>query len=174
MPTSIIAATAVAGLGLEAFGMSKANAAAKKNNANQQAMIANENIQNALKQQLLGLDYNRKKLQLLRSAQQAKAISIATATNQGAKFGSALPGALAQNTGEFNTYDKALNQNFEIASQDNTINTAINANKIGIANAQMDQQEASGFMSLGGSLVNVAGMFGKFGAVGQGQAQAKA
>src|ERR1043165_6895456 len=98
------------------------------------------------------------------SLRSARAMSLTTATNQGAQFGTGLQGAYGETSGEYNTQGVAIGQNLQIGQNLFGINANISADKIALAQAQGQSAIGSGLSSLGGALVSSAGLFGKIGA----------
>lgn len=207
LTTTILAATALAGLGATAYGVSQQQSglsrqregllqqqqgyqteqAAAEFTAGEQKNITNAEFkQEGLRMRAMELDAKRNTLQVVRNAQQSRALSIAAATAQGAGFAggqgasSGLSGGLAQVAGDSQFNLQGINQNLQLGRENFGYNADISQARLGIADAStlmargqgqvamgggMVQQGqgisagGAGFMSLGGQLVSAAGTF---------------
>lgn len=133
---------AAAGTGITIAGQAQASAATQK--AEQ------------IRKKAANLDVLRKRREAIRNAQFAQAQAEVAATNQGAQFGSVLPGAEAGIQGQLNYNEKSIGQDKQIG------------NKLAGTNAQRAQGDAvsgigSGIASLGGQVVNNAQTIGRVG-----------
>lgn len=185
MPTSIIAAAAIGGLVMSGVGMMKQQDALKQQKAQQTAAagemmaaqtdeIQNEQAVEGQKRKQMDLDYRRQQLQIVRNSQQARSLSLATATHQGVGGqapSSALSGAFAGEQSSARLQTVAGNQNYQIGNDIFDLNKKISADRIQYANAQTQYNLAgsigaanagagAGMMSLGGAMVSAAGTFG--------------
>lgn len=151
-------ALAVAGIGLGVasfFGSSSAaeeQARIQKQIAAQQAKIEEQ------KRLGMELDAQRRTIQTIRSAQQARSIALNNATAQGAAKGSGLLGGYGQIAGQANSGLLAINQNLDIGRNISDSNIAISGLNAQMADAKADQSFYDGLGSLGGSLTKAAGM----------------
>lgn len=199
----VTAITAAAGVGLQVAGMQKQQDAADKmaeGSAIQQQGYAQETVvakdnadsaktvaldemkQETLREQTMELSAKRSFTESIRQAQAGHATAVATASAQGASFGSGLMGGLAQIAGVANTNLLGTRQQFQMGQQNFGINQDItnervrqadNASKMADAQGTVAQgggviqqgqgmsTAAAGLSSLGGSIVNAAGTFGK-------------
>src|SRR6266576_3109238 len=126
----------VVGFGLQAFGAfgaaSKAREAAQIN----MGIAADEQQINAQKQQAMQLSARRMQLENLRNNQRLRAQATNAATNQGAQFGSGLPGGLSQIQGQSAFNMQGVNQNLEIGQNIFGITSDISQKKMQLANVQ--------------------------------------
>jgi uncharacterized protein YhjY with autotransporter beta-barrel domain len=151
-------ALAVAGIGLSVasfFGGS--DAAAKQAQIQKQIFAQQKKIE---EQKRLGmeLDAQRRTLQQIRNAQQARSLALNAATNQGAAKGSGLEGGYAQIAGYTNTGLLGINQNLDIGRNISTANQAISGLNMQLADAKADSDFWSGLGGLGGKLTGAAGL----------------
>lgn len=142
-------ATAVAGFATQMNASSRMASAQKDEIAQQQAIEAQRKKQ-------MELEAHRQQLQILRQSQRARAVSLATATNQGAAFGSALQGAYSGESGATNSQLVASNQNLEIGTNIFGYNSQLSNDRIAYAGAQSNYATGQGLTSLGGALISNA------------------
>lgn len=149
-------AISAVGLGMSIFG-----GIGQANTAHQIAQVSQDKAQhdmevNTLKQQQVRLEASRTQMQNVRNMQRARAMSLSSATNQGAQLGSGLQGGLAdvQNQGNFNMLGvrQALQTSDNIYSENQSI-TQDNA-KIAALGGQSATD--AGIASIGGALMKAA------------------
>lgn len=148
------------GLGLQIFGGSKqvdnsrAQAAVSRDEATQEQGI------NDQKQQAMELDARRKQTEIIRTNQQAQALAVNRATNQGAQFGSGLQGGLAevQDQSLFNL--AGINSSLSIGRNINQFNQNITQDKYKMADLGGDAASNQALTSLGGTLLKVGPTIG--------------
>lgn len=163
------------GLGMQVFG-GLGQASASKEAAKYSADEAKqEQGINDLKQQAMELSGRRQQMEIMRTAQSARALAVQTATTQGANLGSGLQGGLAQVTDQSLFNSVGVNSALETGRGINVFNNAISQDKMGMAKAQGDAATAAGYASLGGALLkagpiigNISQGFGGFGQKGVG------
>jgi len=160
MPTGVLTAVAVAGLGLSAFGASQSYSAARSQATAQQGMIAEQQKQEALRQQAMELDARRRQREILRNQQRARSMSLTTATAQGASFGSVLPGAFGQISGQAGTQGLGVSQNLEIGRGMFASNMVESQYKMDYAAAGAQMAFGQGLSTLGGAIVSNLGTIG--------------
>lgn len=170
MPTSLIIGAAVAGLGLSAAGAYTSAQSAKKQNEAQQQMIAEQQQQEAIRKQAMELDAQRKQTENIRQVQRQRALGLATATNQGAQYGSGLQGGFGQILGQGNWNALGIQQNLGFGEQTFDSNARLSQDKMQYADAQTMGAYGAGMSSLGGAFIstastlgNIAGQFKGFG-----------
>lgn len=156
----ITAAVGVAGTVVSYQGAQKQAAAARSQAEASQRIAEQQQKQNEVLQKQAALNYRRQQLEFLRSSQRARSLSLATATNQGAQYGSGLPGGLGQISGAYNTNQLGLSQNFALGQENFGINQNISQQRIAIAGFGADAAQGAGLASLGGALVKNAGTIG--------------
>src|SRR5258708_36184860 len=123
--------------GLGAAGVAKQQAQISAQVAGISGQIAGDEQQvQAQKQQQMQLEANRAQLQNFRNVQQARAQSLAGATNEGAQFGSGLQGGLAAASTEGGINALGISQNLEIGRNIFGIDTDISQKRIQIAGLQ--------------------------------------
>lgn len=160
MPTAIIAAI---GIGIGLVGMSEQKKASEQAASAQQDQIQQEQAIEAQKQKQMDLEYQREQKQALRNSIRARAVSLATATHQGAQFGSVLQGAYGQISGEYNTQTLANSQNYQIGQNIFGLNSNISNDKIAYSQAMAQYQQGAALTSLGGMFVQNAATIGRVG-----------
>lgn len=206
--TAILATTAAIGIGTSIYGavkqqegydkmkegyeQSAAGYRTQQEAANriagyQKNIIADEQKQEGIRRQSMELDAKRNILQVTRQAQAARAMSLATATAQGAGFyseggvNSGLAGSQAQINASSMYNINGINQALYAGRSMFDLNADISQQRIGISDAgtlmaqgqgqvamgqgmvglgQGMSAQGAGYMSLGGSLVSAAGTFG--------------
>ncbi len=135
--------------------------ASKEYNQAQTAQINLEQQIETKKQQAMEMDYQARTKQQLRTQQRIRAASLATATAQGAQYGSALPGAYGQSSGETGVNLLALSRGLQTGEQVFELNSQISQQKINQADAQQSMQFGAGLSSFGSSVTNLGLSFGK-------------
>lgn len=155
------AGTDIAGLGLEAYGAYKGYQASKEANAAQTNIIRTQMKMDALREQMMNVQYGRDVLQTLRQSQQARSLALTNAANKGAQFGSGLQGGYGQIGGATAFGLEGLSQKYQAGQQMFSLQTEESGEKIDLANAQMHQQEASAFGGFGKDLLQAGQAAGK-------------
>lgn len=154
---------AVAGLGMAAAGtVMSTSAAAQQAQAQQQALAFQRQAEEARKK-AMNLDAMRRRREMVRQSIIARATALATATKQGAQFGSALSGAYGNISGRTGVNILGINQNQQLG------NEIFNAN-IGASMAYSEaaswgaySQVGSGLSSLGGAVMKNSGTIAQIG-----------
>jgi hypothetical protein len=151
-------ALAVAGIGMGIASFFGSSGDAKKEAAIQKQIFAQQ--QEIERQKALGmeLDAQRRTIQTVRGAQQARAIALSNATAQGAGAGSGLIGGEAQISGEKDTGLLGIGQNLTIGRAISSANQNISGLNMQLADVKADEQFWSGLGQLGGSFTKAAGM----------------
>lgn len=149
-------AIGAAGIGMSYYGQKKAA------QANAEA-IALQRKNEEERRKAMELEASRRRREMVRQQIASRSLSLATATNQGASEGSALPGAYGSAAGRYGVNLLGVLQNTEIGRN-------IFGNNAGISNAQMSAnswnsfgQMGQGLASLGGGLLRNAETFGRVG-----------
>lgn len=154
--------TAIAGFGLQAYGLSRQVAAAKVKAQLEQNIANDEYKAEGVRFQAMSTDARRRELEVIRNAQRARAMAVTTATSQGAAQGSGLQGAYGQISGQSETNMKAIGDSLNFGTQMFAINADISAQRGALAHNSADAAEAQGYSSLGSSLMSVSSLFSKF------------
>jgi hypothetical protein len=158
-----MAAAAVIGLGLQAFGTIKSVEASKQQQAAQQQITQKELQAEGVRKQAMELDARRRQLEVVRNRQRARSIALTNATNQGSQFGSGLQGGYGQISGMSGTNLLGINQAVMQGQQMFDINAAISQQRIAMSQAASNAATAQGWTSFGGSLLSSAGNIGRLG-----------
>lgn len=153
----ILAATAVAGVGLQVYGTAKSTSAAKAQSQYQQQIAADQQRQEALRQKQMELDARRRQLEQVRNMQKARALALSNANAQGAQFGSGLPGGFGQISGEGNTQLLGVNQSLLLGRENFGLSADISSARYGYAGASGQYATGQGLSSLGGGLISALG-----------------
>lgn len=148
---------ALAGLGLSAVGAFDQYGAAKQTAAASAQTAQLEMQQNAVRQQAMHVASRRQSMQTLRQAQQAQAQNLASATSQGAQFGSGLAGGQASASGQAGNNLLGINQNLEAGDKMFALSSQIDQQKIAMANAQSQSAFGGALGGLGGDLSKAIG-----------------
>jgi len=151
-------ALAVAGIGLGVASFFGGASNAKKQAKIQKQIFAEQQKIEEQKRLGMELDAQRRVIQTIRGAQQARSIALANATAQGAGRGSGLQGGYGQIAGQENTGLQAIGQNLDIGRHISQSNVAISGLNMQLANAKAQESMWSGLGSLGGKLTGAAGM----------------
>lgn len=104
----------------------------------------------------MNLDVLRQRRDVARNAMMARATALASATNQGAQFGSGLQGGYGQIAGRAGNQDLSATQSQQLGQQ------TFNAHQK-YYNASVFTDIGSGLYSLGGSMINNAGTISRIG-----------
>jgi hypothetical protein len=156
------------GLSVVGFGMQLFGGFSQADNARQQAAVSQdiavqEQGINAQKQQQMQLQAQRAKLENFRNVQRAKSMGLATATSQGAEFGSGLQGGQAQATDAGVYNDLGINQNLQIGQNIFGYNSKISSDKQQLASLGGEAATDQGIASLGGALIKSGPTIGQLG-----------
>jgi len=161
--TAILAATAVAGLGLSAYGTVQSAQAQSQSAQLSQQQIRLQRQAEAERKKAMELDAIRQRREIIRRSIAARSVATATATNQGAQYGSALPGAYGGISGQTGVKELALNQNLEIGQNIFGINNQISRIGGQITGLQSSAATYAGLSSFGFALAQNAGTIGNIG-----------
>jgi hypothetical protein len=180
MPVPLIGAATLAigaaGLYMQYKGQQQQQQAAQvgaQETVDAQTKIIND--EQATEQQrnlLMHLEAKRKQTELLRSAQKVRALSLATATSQGAGVyggNTGLLGSFADTQSQARTQAVSIGQNLGIGDAIFGINQQLSQDKISLAQAQgkaaIASSQGAATASLGGALLGGASLIGKIGSV---------
>lgn len=141
------------GLAASAAGTVTSIEASKQNAEYQEQAIAAEQRAEQQRKQAMELDARRRQLEILRTQQRARALGLATATAQGAQFGSGLQGAYGQISGQSNTNATGVSQNLQIGENIFAANADLSQARMGMANAQSIGAIGLGLNNFGHSLM---------------------
>jgi len=109
------------------------------------------------------LNARRQMMEQVRIGQRARAMSLNTATNQGAQFSSALGGAYGGIAGQISTNQLGVEQNLSIGENLFSINNSIDQQKIAMADAKSQEASDEAFGSLFKGIGSSAPALGKLG-----------
>lgn len=152
----------LAGLGLDIFETQQ------QSQYQQQVTQANINIagiqekENQQRQLAMQINARRQQTQQIRQAQLARSQGLASATNQGAQFGSGLAGGQAQVTGEAAYNLEGISQNLQISDTLFDLSNQQSQQEIAKFQAQSQANTASGFASIGQDIFKAAGPLAQF------------
>lgn len=150
----------VVGIGLQLFGgLGQADVSHQQAKVSQDIAAQEQGI-NAQKQQQMQLESRRSLLQNFRNAQRLRSQATSAAVNQGALYGSGLPGGLAGITDTETESALGINQATEIGTNIFALNNKISADKSQLAalGGQAAYDQALG--GIGGLIGKNAGTFG--------------
>jgi len=155
---------AAIGIGLSASGGVASFLGASKASAAQQRIAQLESQAEQVRKQAMEADARRRKLEVIRNAQRARALALTTATSQGAAQGSGLAGAYGQIAGQSAWNIAGINEGLNFGRQLFDINSQISQQKMNIAGAQTTSALGTGLSNLGGTFMsNLGGMNRIFG-----------
>jgi len=158
------AINAVASLAATASWMSEQRRASSSAADTQANIAAQERYPESVRRQAMELEARRRKIELFRNMQQARAQSLAAATNQGAGLGSGLAGAYGQMSGDYNTNALSIDQNLAQGNQIFNSNSLISDYRMQLGSANAQSAFGSSMMGLGNSLLSNAGTINRIGA----------
>lgn len=149
------------GFGLSLFGGSEQARISKQISQASYDKAQHEGVINDLKQQQTRMEASRMQMQNIRNIQRQRALATASATSQGAQYGSGLQGGLADvtNQGLFNM--EGVNQALQTSDQIYGENRSITADNMRIASLQGQAAESQGLSSLGGALIKAGPIVGQ-------------
>jgi hypothetical protein len=156
--------SAIIGLGgtaLSMFGGLQASGYAKQASQISNQIFATDQQINAQREQQMELEASRQQIQNIRNMQRARAMAQNTAVNQGAQYGSALPGAYGQISGEGETNALGMNQNLAIGKNVFALNSKIDAFKQQLSGVQGQEQSALGLAGIGRGIAQASGPLGR-------------
>jgi uncharacterized protein (DUF2336 family) len=161
--TAVVVGATVAGTAMQGYGAYQGSKAAKKNAQAQQAIAEQERIQNELRMKNMQLEAGRKQREIIRSSQRARAMSLATATAQGAAGdgSSALGGAYGQTSGATQNSLLGINQALQLGYLTADSNNIISGERVNMADASSMAATAQGWSSFGSSLASSAQGLGR-------------
>jgi len=149
-------AAGVAGSAVSYVGQREAASAQKK-------VLAAQNVAEATRKQQMDLDATRKKREIIRQAQVARAAAVSTANAQGAGDTSALEGAQGAIVGQSGVNLTGVAQNQELGGRIFDANAAVGVGRMQEASAGALSAAGGGISSLGGALVKNSGTIAKIG-----------
>jgi hypothetical protein len=149
-------ALGIGGLAMSAFGGMKAAGDSKQISGVSQNEIGLEQQVNDQKRSAMELSSRRQQMETMRNAQRLRAQATASATTQGAQFGSGLQGGLAGVTDQSAYNNLGVNQNTQIGENIFGLDRSISGDKQKISGLQGQQATDQGIASLGGALVSAA------------------
>lgn len=149
------------GFGLQLFGGSQQAEISKEISQASYDKAQREGNINDLKQQQVRLESQRMQMQNVRNIQRQRALATASATSQGAQYGSGLEGGLADvtNQGMFNM--QGVNSALQTSNQIYTQNIGITQDNMKVASLQGEAASAAGMASLGGALMKAGPIIGQ-------------
>jgi len=152
-------------IGAVGLGMSLFGGLSGASNAKEQAKVSADEAQqeqgiNDQKQQAMEIDARRKSLETIRHSQQAQAMALASATSQGAQFGSGLQGGLAEVQSESNFNLAGINSSLQIGRNINQYNKNISADKMQMSSLGGQAATDQAITSIGGSLMKIGPTIG--------------
>jgi hypothetical protein len=156
-----VGTAAGAGLSLWAgMGASSAAGAAAQASEN----IAGLDIEeNNVRQKMMEVTARRQSMQVVRNEQRARAQATQAAVNQGAQYGSVLPGAFGGIQGQAGVNLLGISQNLQAGEQMFSLDNQINQQKMAQAAAQGQEATYQGWGQFGNFLSGNAGKIGNLG-----------
>jgi len=125
----------------------------------QQRQIAAEQAIEQQRKQAMELDAQRRKLEIIRNQQRARAMALTVANSQGAAQGSGLAGAYGQIGGQTGVNYAGVQSALQTGRNIFGFNADISQARIDMSQAQSLSGMGSGLMSLGNSLVNTSNIW---------------
>jgi hypothetical protein len=159
----VIGAAALGGLAMSYSGAQKQQKAQEAQAASQAAAIAEQKRAEALRRRQMELDVSRRKREMIRTQVASMGTAEAVATNQGAQFGSALPGAYGGISGRTGVNMLGVNQNAELGGQIFDSNMRVSDHYRDAAMAGGEAAQGAGMVSMGGMLLSNSQRIGQVG-----------
>ncbi len=144
----------VIGLGISIFGTIMQVQAQQKAAAAQQRALAQQQRAETIREQAMRLDAQRKKRDIIRQGIIARSQALSTAGQQGAQYGTALPGAYGQIQGQTAFNYGGVNASERLGSEMFATNRAM-------LSARKDEAAAGGEASLGAGISSLGGAIGR-------------
>jgi hypothetical protein len=133
---------------------------AKKQAQISQQVAGIEGQQNQVRRQAMEISSQRQQTENIRNAQLARSMSLNSATQQGAQFGSGYAGGQAQISGDANYNALGISQNLMAGEKMFNYDDQISRLKAQSADVQGDQAMWQGIGQFGNSIMGAAGKFG--------------
>lgn len=146
-----------AALAISAVGTAVSIAASSKSASANEDIAAQQQQSNAIQQQAMETDAQRRQLEVVRQAQVARATATSSAVSQNAQLGSGLQGGYGQISGEENTNLLGIQQNLQFGREQFAINNQISNDRISLASAQGMSGWGSGLTSIGNTMMSAYG-----------------
>jgi len=154
-------AAAVIGIGISIVGTIMQMQAAQKAAAAQKKALMAQQQAEASREQAMRLDAQRKKREQIRQAILARSQALSTGTQQGAQYGTALPGAYGQ-------IGSNAASNFGAISSQQSIGAEIFASNRTALQARKEEADAGAMSALGGGISSLGGAVGRgLGSIGR-------
>ena len=134
------------------MGTSKSVQGSKEKAAAEKQIAQLEIQSDAVRRKAMEFSARRQMLQTVRQAQQAKAIGLANAVNQGAQFSSGLAGGYGSISGQASTQQVGVLTNLGFGENIFDINAQIDKQKMAEADAETKIAEGQGQSSMFGSI----------------------
>lgn len=150
----------IAGLAVSAAGALMQSSAADKAAEAQKQIYGEQQKQETVREQSAELDARRRRREIIRQGIIARSQALATGTSQGAQFGSAMPGAMGQITGQQNWSLQGVDQSLAFGKEIFASNRNILAHRKTEAAAGANMALGQGISSFGGKMSSSAVSFG--------------
>lgn len=153
------------GVGLQVAGFAKQQSAMKQQANFNQQVLQDQQAQEAVRQQAVTLDAQRRRRSIVRQGIQAQAVATSRATNQGvADPGSSIVnGSMGTIAGQTDRNLQSINQSQLLSNDMFGLNADITQNKVGASRAGSSAAAGAGLMSLGGALIKDEAVFDRVG-----------
>jgi hypothetical protein len=148
------------GLGTQIIGGIMGSSASSEAAGIQKQIAIQERLANEQRHKQMVLNSRRQQLEIVRNSQRARALALNNAVNQGAQFGSGLPGGQGQITSQEGNNLLSNYQNTQIGQNLFGIDSTISDYKMQLGQTQSDMATAQGIQSLGGALLKSAPTIG--------------
>jgi hypothetical protein len=159
--TGVEGAAVLGGLGLGIFGAVGSYNTAQEEVGTQSQIVSLQEQQDMLRERSMFVASRRQSMEVLRKTQQARAQALQAGVSNNAQFSSGLQGGYGQVAGQGQANLLGVNQSVGAGMQMFGLNSAIGQQKINYAQEQAQAQQDQSEMSLGKSLIGLAGPLGK-------------
>lgn len=154
---------ALIGLGIAAAGTGVQLYEGNKAAQSQKAALQEQQKAEALREQQMNLDAERRKRQMVRQMTIARSNAVSATTASGAQFGSGLAGAEAGISGQGNENLLGINQNQQIGAGIFAANRNMFSDYSSAASYSSMAGFGAGLSSLGSGMINNSGMISRVG-----------
>ncbi len=151
----------IGGLALSAIGTGVQVTSSFQQAEVQKDILEEQRKQEQVRKNAMVADSRRREMEVLRQSQKMRAVSLATANNQGAALGSGLAGAYGQASGQTGVNYGGIRDAAAFGNAIFDSNMNISGMQQNMAGYQAFGAAGAGLSSLGGAMVSSAGVLGR-------------
>lgn len=154
-------ASALIGMGVEAYGFLNASKYASQATQIQQNILATDEQINQQREQQMNLDAARKMVNVQQRTQMARARTLAAAVNQGGQFGSGAAGASGSEASQAARNVEGISQDWTIGKNIFSLTNTEDQLKSQLTGVQSEESDYQAIAGLGGSITGSSQSIGK-------------